>query len=194
MKKMTMLRGYDPIEELDEELSNELRLTAPVSTQFSQENNISSLEWQYNKVLINVSKINEMYCRSLIAKVKDAIDGEMHRGILVYLYCGKTSERDIPIVTKLIKILELQKLPIVFCLLCDEEEKWVGYLKRRAAFRKFTESEKEMYARFLGKESRAIIRTISSEFTRMAGEKKVLTDTGKCTITVIKTELENITY
>lgn len=183
MKKMTMLRGYDPIEELDEELSNELRLTAPVSTQFSQENNISSPEWQYNKVLINVSKINEMYCRSLIAKVKDAIDGEMHRGILVYLYCGKTSERDIPIVTKLIKILELQKLPIVFCLLCDEEEKWVGYLKRRAAFRKFTESEKEMYARFLGKESRAIIRTISSEFTRMAGEKKVLTDKGIDTLT-----------
>lgn len=183
MKKMTMLRGYDPIEELDEELSNELRLTTPVSTAFSQENNISSPEWQYNQVLINVSRINEMYCRSLIAKVKDATDGEMYRGILVFLYCGKTSERDIPIVTKLIKTLELHKLPIVFCLLCDEEEKWVGYLKRRAVYRKFTESEKEMYARFLGKESRAIIRTISSEFTRMAGEKKILTDKGIETLT-----------
>ena len=178
MKKMNMLRGYDPIDELDEELSNELRLNTPVSTAFSQENNISSPEWQYDQILINVSKINEMYCRSLIAKVKDAVDGEKHRGILVFLYCGKTTERDIPIVTKLIKTLELHKLPIVFCLLCDEEEKWSGYLKRRAVFRKFTDSEKEMYARFLGKDSRTIMRTILSEFTRMTREKKTLTDKG----------------
>lgn len=178
MKKMTMLRGYDPIDELDEELSNELRLNIPVSTAFSQENNISSPEWQYDQILINISKINEMYCRSLMAKVKEATDGEMYRGILVYLYCGKTSERDIPIAAKLIKALELQKPPIVFCLLHDDEEKWFGLLKRRAVYRKFTESEKEMFYRFLGKESRAIIRTISSEFNRMTGERKILTDKG----------------
>ena len=183
MKKMTMLRGYDPIEELDEELYNELRLNTPISTAFSQKNNISSPEWQYHQVIIHVSKVNEMYCRSLIAKVENAIDGEMYRGILVFLYCGKTSERDIPIVTKLIKTLELQKLPIVFYLVCDEEEKWLGYLKRRAAYRKFTESEKEMYAHFLSKENRAIIRVISSEFTRMVSEKKVLTDNGIETLT-----------
>ena len=52
MKKMTMLRGYDPIDEMDEELSNELRLNVPVSTAFSQENSISSPEWQYNQILI----------------------------------------------------------------------------------------------------------------------------------------------
>lgn len=184
MKKMALLRGYDPIDELDEELSAELRLNVPTSTAFSQENNISSPEWQYDQILTNISKINEMYCRSLIAKVNNATDGETYRGILVYLYCGKTSERDIPIVTKHIKNLELQKLPIVFCLLSDEEEKWTGLLKRRAAYRKFTESEKEMFARFLGKESRAIIRTISSEFTRMAGERKILTAKGIETLTV----------
>lgn len=51
-------------------------------------------------------------------------------------------------------------------------------LKRRAVYRKFTESEKEIFARFLGKESRAIIRMISSEFNRMTGEKNILTDKG----------------
>lgn len=177
-KKMTMLRGYDPIDELDEELSNELKLNVPVSTAFSQENNISSPEWQYDKILINVSKINEMYCRSLVTRVKEATDGEKYRGILVYLYCGKTSEKDIPVVTRLVTALEVQKLPIVFCLLRDDEEKWYDFLKRRAVYRKFTESEKEMYTRFLGKESRAIMRTITSEFNRMTGEKKILTDKG----------------
>lgn len=178
MKKMATLREYDPIEELDEELSNALRLNVPLSTAFSQENNISSPEWQYDQILINISRINEMYCHSLMAKVKEATDGEQYRGILVYLYCGKTSERDIPIAKKLIKALELQKLPIVFCLLRDDEEKWFGLLKRRAVYRKFTESEKEMFARFVGTESRTIIRKISSEFNRMAGEKKILTDKG----------------
>lgn len=176
IKKIATLRGYDPIDELDEELSNELRLNMPVSTAFSQENNISSSEWQYNQILIHISKINETYCRSLITKVRDAIDGEMYRWSFIYLYCGKISERDIPIVIKLIRTLELQKLPIVFCLLRDEEEKWIGHLKQRVVYRKFTELEKEMYAHFLSKENRKTMRVISSEFTRMAGEKKILTD------------------
>lgn len=165
IKKIATLRGYDPIDELDEELSNELRLNMPVSTAFSQENNISSSEWQYNQILIHISKINETYCRSLITKVRDAIDGEMYRWSFIYLYCGKISERDIPIVIKLIRTLELQKLPIVFCLLRDEEEKWIGHLKQRVVYRKFTELEKEMYAHFLSKENRKTMRVISSEFT-----------------------------
>lgn len=178
MKKMSMLRNYDPIDELDEELSNELRLNVPVSTAFSQENNISSPEWQYDQILMNVSKINEMFCRSLMTRVKEATDGEQYRGIFVYLYCGKTSERDIPIAIKLIKALELQNFPIIFCLLRDDEEKWLGLLKRRAVYRKFTESEKEMFARFLGNDSRKIMRMVSSEFNRMTGEKKIITDKG----------------
>lgn len=100
----------------------------------------------------------------------------MYRWSFIYLYCGKISERDIPIVIKLIRTLELQKLPIVFCLLRDEEEKWIGHLKQRVVYRKFTELEKEMYAHFLSKENRKTMRVISSEFTRMAGEKKILTD------------------
>lgn len=178
MKKKSMLKGYDPIDELDEELSNELRLNSPVFTAFSQENNISSPEWQFEQMLLNISKFNETFCQSVIAKIKGATDGEKYRGILVYLYCGKTSERDIFIAAKLIKAFELQKLPVVFCLLQDDKEKWCELLKRRAVFRKFTGSEKEMYARFLSKDSRVIMRSISSGFTQMAGEKCILTDKG----------------
>ena len=92
IKKTSLLRDYDPIEEPDEELLSELRLNVPVSTAFSQENNISSPEWQFEQMLLNISTISEMLCRSLLTKVKDAVDGEKYRGILVYLYCDKTSE------------------------------------------------------------------------------------------------------
>lgn len=84
---------------------------------------IDSNEWQYDQILMNVSKVDEMFCRFMMTRINEATDGEQNRGIMVYLYCGKTSERDIPIVIKLIKTLELQKLPIVFCLLRDDEEK-----------------------------------------------------------------------
>lgn len=178
MKKTAMLRGYDPIDELDEELLKDLNLNAPVQTAFGQNNCISSPEWQFDKVLINISKMNEPCCRFLISKVKEATDGERYRGVLVYLYCGKTSERDIPIATALIKASELEKMPIVFCLLLDEEEKWLSYLKRCAVFRKFSRSEKEMFSRFVTKDSREIKRTISLEFNRMTAERKILTDKG----------------
>jgi len=184
MKKMSMLLDYDPIGGLDEELSNELRLNTPISTAFSQENSISSPEWQYEQLLINISKISETFCRSLITKVNGANDGEMYRGIMVYLYCGKTSNIDILIAGRLIKSLELYKFPIIFCLLRDEEEKWCSLLKRRAGYRKFTESEKEMYARFLSKDSRNIMRSIVSEFSRMAGQKCILTNKGTETLSV----------
>ncbi len=178
IKKMSLLRDYDPIEELDEELLSELRLNVPVSTAFSQENNISSPEWQFDQMLLNISTISEMFCRSLLTKVKDAVDGEKYRGILVYLYCDKTSEAYILKAIDLIKLFEFQNFPIVFCLLQDSEENWMRNLKRRAALRKFTEYEKKIYSRFFDKESRSIIRTISSEFSRMAGERKILTDNG----------------
>lgn len=177
-KKMISLRDFDPISEVDEELLRELRLNISMPTKFGQDNYISSSEWQYEKLLVNISQVNETFCRRIFNAVKEATNGESLRGIIVYLYCGTTSDRDLPIVTKLISSLELQKMPIVFCLLRDSEETWLGLLKRRAAYRKFTDSEKEMYSQFLLGDSRIVMRKIASEFARMEGERNVLTDNG----------------
>ena len=62
-----------------------------------------------------------------------AVDGEQYRGIIVYVYCGKTSDRDIPILQRVIGQYNLDKYPIVFSMLLDSEESWITCLKRRAA-------------------------------------------------------------
>jgi hypothetical protein len=179
LKKRASLREYDPIAEIDEELLSSLRLNTPENTSFGTENNISSSEWQFEKRLINISSINESMCNSLAAYLTTANDGEKYRGIIVYAYCGKMADRDMAIATKLIKKCNLNSMPIIFYLLMDREENWLYLLKTRAAYRKFTESEKEMYSRFIAKDSRDVVRKITSEFNRMLNEKRILTDKGE---------------
>lgn len=89
------------------------------------------------------------------------------------------ADRDMAIATKLIKRCNLNSMPIIFYLLMDREENWLYLLKTRAAYKKFTESEKEMYSRFIGKDSRGVVRKITSEFNRMLNEKRILTDNGE---------------
>lgn len=178
MKKLTSLRMYDPVMDMDEELLNELRITTPENTSFATEYNISSSEWQFEKRLINISTVNETFGSSLLSYFDRAVDGEQYRGIIVYVYCGKTSDRDIPILQRVISQFNLDKYPIVFSMLLDSEENWINCLKRRAAIRKFSESEKEMYARFLSMDNRSYSRKISSDFTKMISEKNILTAKG----------------
>lgn len=149
MKKQVMLRSYDPIMDMDEELLNELKINQPENTSFAIERQISSSEWQFEKRFISSSEVSEAFCNSIILRLNNAVDGELCRGIIVYVYCGKTADRDIAALTKLIREHKFDKLPVFFYLLIDKEENWLFYLRRRAAIRKFTESEKEMYSRFI---------------------------------------------
>lgn len=177
-KKTALLRNYDVIAGMSEELISELKLNSPENTAFAQINHIASPEWQFEKRIVHVASVNEMYCRSLINTVQSAFDGEKYRGIIVYLYCGKTAARDIPIVQRLIRDLELNKYPIVFCVLNDAEEKWLYWLRRYEVYRRFTEGEKEMYAVFFAKDNKSVMRRILSDFNQMISERCVLTESG----------------
>lgn len=178
MKKQMLLRSYDPVTDMDEELLNELRITTPENTAFAQENNISSSEWQFEKRIINIANITESFGNSLLSYFNSAVDGEQCRGMIIYVYCGKTADRDLPILQKVINKFNLDQLSIIFYLLVDREENWIYYLKRRATLRKFTESEKEMYSRFVSVDLRNYMRKISSDFTTMLNEKNILTGKG----------------
>lgn len=178
MKKLASLRMYDPVMDMDEELLNELRITTPENTSFATDYNISSSEWQFEKRIINISSVNDSFGSSLLSYFNRAVDGEQYRGIIVYVYCGKTLDRDIPILQRVIGQYNLDKYPIVFSMLLDSEESWITCLKRRAAIRKFSESEKEMYSRFLSLDNRSYSRKITSDFTKMISEKNIMTAKG----------------
>lgn len=178
MKKQMLLKSYDPVTDMDEDLLNELRITTPENTAFAQDNYISSSEWQFEKRIMNISTVTESLGSSLINYFNNAVDGEQYRGIILYVYCGKTTDRDLPILQKLINKFNLDQFPIIFYLVIDREENWIYYLKRRATLRKFSESENEMYSRFLSVDKRNYMRKISNDFTTMLNEKNILTGKG----------------
>ena len=177
-KRLMLNRNYDPIAEMDETLQNSLRLNVPENTAFAVENNISSPEWQFRKVLIKITDLTESYCRSLIENLKNSTDGEQYRGIIIYLYVGKNWDKEILRLTKVILQNKVDKYPIMFLLLNDNEENWLSLLRKRVALRKFSEGEREMYERFINRDQRLIERNIVSQFGKMCAEKLVLTVNG----------------
>lgn len=177
-KKQLQLRNYDPIANIDEVLKLELGLLNPEPTSFGTDNNIISAEWKYEQRLTSIAEINESYCNSLLYHFNIAVDGELSRGIIIYAYCGKLMERDIEIVKRLIKKLELNKYPIIISLLIDKEEEWLFFLKRQAVYRSFTSIEKEMYAQFIENDSKSLGRRIVSDFRKLVSERNILTENG----------------
>ena len=177
-KRIMLTRNYDPIDEMDEALQDSLRLNVPENTAFAVENNISSPDWQFCKEVIRISDLTESYCRSLIEKNKNAVDGERYRGVIVYLYGGRSRDKEVLQLTTILRKTNADRYPILFLLLNDNEESWIALLKRRVALRKFTEVEKEMYERFISKDLRTYERNIVSLFGRMCAEKVILTVNG----------------
>ncbi len=177
-KRIILARTFDPISEMDEELMNELRLNIPENTSFSNERNISSSEWQYEKSIIKISDFNESYCRSLLNYFKSAVDAEKLRGKIIYIYAGKDWEKSLSYMVSATKNTDIDKYPVFFFILKDDNENWLSLLRKRAAYRKFTESEKEMYSRFITKDQKILMRSICSDYNNMVKAKLLLTKNG----------------
>ena len=190
-KRLLLTRNYDPIDDMDETLQDSLRLNIPENTAFALENNISSPEWQFRKVLIKIPYVTESYCRSLIENLKNATDGERYRGVILYLYGGKNWDKEILRLIKVIGQAEADRYPILFLLLNDSEENWLMSLRKHFALRKFTESEKEMYERFISRDQRLLERSIVSQFGKMCAERLVLTVNG---VTVLNDRINHACY
>lgn len=190
-KRLMLTRSFDPIDEMDETLQESLRLNVPENTAFAVENNISSPEWQFRKILIKIIDVTESYCRSLIENLKNATDGEQYRGIILYLYGGKNWDKEILRLTKIIRKNKIDKYPILFLLLNDSEENWLMLLRKRVALRKFSEGEREMYERFIGRDQRLLERNIVSQFGKMCAEKLVLTVDG---VTLLNNRINSACY
>ena len=190
-KRLLLTRNYDPIDEMDETLQDSLKLNVPENTAFALENNISSPEWQFRKILIKITDVTESYCRSLIENLKNATDGGQYRGVILYLYGGKNWDKEILRLIKVIGQTKAERYPILFILLNDSEENWLMSLRKHFALRKFTESEKEMYERFISRDQRLLERSIVSQFGKMCAERLVVTVNG---VTVLSDRINHACY
>lgn len=178
MKKQSQLRNYDPIQETDEELVRMIGLNQLIETPFGTKNNIVAAEWCYDVRLIRIEQVNDSYLQSLKSYFTKAVDGDTPRGIVVYTYCSPNADRAISAAAGCIIAHNIKQYPVVFLLLVDEENKWLNYLKRRAVFRMFNQSEIDMFARFISDDMKRANREIVNLFKRMTLKRLLLTEKG----------------
>lgn len=174
IRKKLMVNKYNGVASCDDELSQELNLSAAEETSFAMERKINSSEWCFEKRLMCAADFNNDYCKSLGYYFDNAVDGETPRGIIIYLYCGKNADRDIEYVQKLYVQYSLDKVPLIIYLLSDEEEKLLDVLRSREALRRFSPSEKDRFSRFIAMYSKEFTKRISKTFKEMLDERKFI--------------------
>ncbi len=176
--KKVSVKGYDGIAEYDEELERDFQLNISEETPFAAEHQINSPEWRFDKRLMHARDFSSNYCQSLLAYFAGAVDSEQARGLLVYIYCGKNYKTDVAIVQKLYTEYQLNKFPILICVLADEKEEMMDLLKERAALNRFTPAEYARFSKFIIERQKLVSRRIQKLFVDMAGCRQFITTYG----------------
>ena len=166
------------IDDLDEAVLTQISLTSPVETSFGQDNQISTTEWGFARLLVDAAEISESYLRSAIKSTTENCDGEKLRGVLIYAYCHENPEREIERITGLYKSLGLKNYPIIILFLNDSEGEVLTALTVKKALQKFSVADKERFRKHIADQQRAQNNKIIRKFTSSVAQRSMITETG----------------
>ena len=166
------------IDDLDEAVLTQISLITPVETSFGQDNQISTTEWGFARLLIDAAEISDSYLRSAIKSTTENCDGEKLRGVLIYAYCHENPEREIERITGLYKILGLKNYPIIILFLNDSEGEILTALTVKKALQKFSVADKERFRKHIADQQRAQNNKIIRKFTSSVAQRSMITETG----------------
>lgn len=178
VRKKLMYLKYNGIIECDDELINDMKLNTPEETSFSHEHQINSREWRYDKILIASSEVNNDKFNKWCYQVDNANDGESSRGLLVYIYCGKSSDRDIEHICGLYRKYHIENKAILIQLLIDSEGDLLDSLRSRKTINSFTYAEKDRFEKFVTLEKRKITRVITLKIESLINARNFVTEKG----------------
>ncbi len=166
------------IDDLDETVLTQISLTTPVETSFGQDNQISSTEWGFARLLADAVEVSEAYLRSAIKSTTENCDGEKLRGVLIYAYCHENAEREIERITGLYKSLCLKDYPIIILFLNDSEGEILTALTVKKALQKFSVADKERFRKHIADQQRAQNNKIIRKFTSSVAQRSMITEAG----------------
>lgn len=166
------------IDDLDEAVLTQISLTTPVETSFGQDNQISTTEWGFARLLVDAAEISESYLRSAIKSTTENCDGEKLRGVLIYAYCHENPEREIERITGLYKNLDLKNYPVIILFLNDSEGEILTALTVKKALQKFSVADKERFRKHIADQQRAQNNKIIRKFTSSVAQRLMITETG----------------
>lgn len=178
VRKKLMNLKYNGIIEYDDELINDIKLNTSEETSFSHEHQINSCEWRYEKILIDSSDVTSDKFNKWCYQVDNANDGESARGLLVYIYCGKNSDRNIEHICGLYRKYHIEKKAILIQLLIDSEGDLLDFLRSRKTINSFTMAEKERFENFITTEKRKITKIITAKIDSLINARNFVTEKG----------------
>ena len=97
---------------------------------------------------------------------------------MVYVYCGKEYERFLPRVISSIKKSEIEKFPIIFLPIIDDEGYILDKLRIRETLRNFSAGEREIYKKYIDGDLPRILKQVSKKFNDLLGNRNILNADG----------------
>ena len=171
------------IDDLDQEIREQLRLTGVFETSFGQENHISSTEWCFAQRLHDSTDITEMYLQNVVREISANTDGDKPRGMLIYAYCAHGSERECNRIAALYKKLELNKVPVIILLVDDPDGEILTGIKVRKTLRRFSEKDQTRFKKHIDDQNRRQSRKIITKFNQSVTKREMITTTGRTAYT-----------
>lgn len=166
------------IEEADEDVLKSLMLLDPVDTAFGQENHISSIEWKFEKHLLNSTSITEGFLNAQIATLNAATSGDDVRGSLIYAYCSEDSESEAKRLVELAKQTGIDKTPIIILLLDDADGEIVKALTIKSTLNRFSVSDCERFSKHILSQKRKQDKAIIQKFNELVMERQMISEDG----------------
>lgn len=165
----------------DPSIRADLSLDEKFLVEFSQLKGIKTQEWNYEKFFIDINELTEGYIKSLISRVKAAIDGEKSRGIYLWVYCDSKSY-NIDKVKEILNNSEAFDLGIIVSILNDAKDELKDNINKLNILNKFNKEEKDKYNNLYKKDVTETKIKIVRTFTELASKRAYITKEGLVTV------------
>jgi len=166
------------IDDCGSDLLKELSLTSRVETDFAQIHNISSPEWSFEKLLINIEEIGKEFFIQYIRSLSGNYLGEKPRGQLVYAYCSSNAEREILRVSALYQEHGMQNYPLILLFLDDAEQDVLKSLTIKKILSKFSAADRDRLEKYITGQEREQNKKICQKFSQMVMRRQIINASG----------------
>ncbi|MGX1194601.1 hypothetical protein [Metabacillus sp. SLBN-84] len=150
-----------------------------IDTSFAQSNFVVSNEWKYTQHLMHLDEINNDFLLSLKNDWELSTKPEQPKGKLIWIYIPKnTEEGKLTIIKDMLNKLSFTNMPILFCILDDQEEAFYNTILDYQVSKLFNEEEKIRYARFIPDYVSKNEILVRDRFNNLASKRLVFTENG----------------
>ena len=163
---------------IDDKIKSDLDLDKSIDTPFGMENNITSMEWKFDKKLYHINDLTEFTINSIIREQESKIDISESKGSLIYVYTDQESYMKVNELHRIIKEKDLDKYPIMFILINDSENVIKNRLIDIKVLKEFSHSKREKFAKFISLYHNEFLKLAVNKFKSLELEKQFITSQG----------------